>query len=118
MLTVNPGGVIRLCSAALIGTTACATKKLSSRSFDFHLNSLPHVNNINGSVRRLCGRDNPIKLGKQTLMDGNECERYQIEWPLILMIAFIFRRITKPGQHQYLSAQMSARMYIYQRMDD
>lgn len=63
---------------------------------------------------RLFGGYSPIKLGKQTLMDDNECEHYlQIECPLILMIVFIPQHC-KPKQHQYLSKQMSARMYIYQ----
>lgn len=46
-------------------------------------------------------------------MDDNECEHYlQIEWPLILMIVFILMHY-KPKQHQYLSEQMSVRMYIF-----
>lgn len=62
----------------------------------------------------LCGGYSPIKLGKQTLMDDNECEHYlQIKWPLILMIVFIPTHY-KPKQHQYLSEQMRARMYVYQ----
>lgn len=62
----------------------------------------------------LCGGYSPIKLGKQTLMDDNECVHYlQIEWPLIFMIVFIPEHY-KPKQHQYLSEQVSVRMYIYQ----
>lgn len=58
----------------------------------------------------LCG--GPIKLGKQTLMDDNECEQYlQIEWLLILMIVLILAHY-KPKPHQYLSGQKSERLYI------
>lgn len=70
--------------------------KLSQGGFDFQFNyastpfRTPHVNNDAAeNTICLCGGYSPIKLGKQTLMDDNECEHYlQTEWPLILMIVF------------------------------
>lgn len=75
---------------------------------------IPHINRVEECMICLCRGYSPIKLGKQTLMDDNECEHYlRTEWPLIFMIVFIPAHY-KPKPHQYLSEQVSVRMYIYQ----
>lgn len=65
----------------------------------------------------MCEGYSPIKLGKQTLMDGNECEHYLKKWVVINIDVFnpVHLEKTTTKKHQYMCEQTSTKVYIHQQ---